>query len=548
MNRIKFIFLSLLSLSFLASCENEVLDDLRENINPPVEELPALTAGNADFSNYVALGASFTAGFTDNGLFIAAQENSFPKTIADRFALAGGGDFRQPLMNDNFGGLALNGNRIADPRLVFGGAGPVPLESVIGPVEVTTDIATNNPSGPFNNLGVPGAKSFHLVANGYGNIANLPNANPYAVRMTGENPNASILELAIAQSPTFFTLSEIGGNDVLGYATTGGNGTNPITDPVIFDQALGGLVNGLTSTGADGVIANLPDITSLSYFTTVPHNPLDPSDPNFGPLIPTLNTVYGALNQVYLFLQSQGAINDADIRSVVFSNDAANPIVVVDENLPDLSAQITQILAVSPDFAALLGQFGLPPQAAPQVAALFGQFYGQSRPATAQDLVTLPAASIIGQVDPQTAAFLESQGLPPALAAQFSARGVTLPMEDTFVLLPEEQQEIADATFAYNSSISAIADANGLALVDLNSILIEASTVGIQFDEYFLNTDLVFGGLVSLDGIHLTARGYALMANAFLQAIDEQYGSNFAASGNLARAGDFPTNFAPDLQ
>jgi len=548
MKPIKFLVISLLSLSFLASCENDVLDDLRENITPPVEELPALTAGSADFSNYVAIGASFTAGFTDNGLFIAAQENSFPKTIADRFALAGGGEFRQPMMNDNFGGLALAGNRLTDPRLVFGGAGPVPLESVIGPVEVTTDIVTNNPTGPFNNLGVPGAKSFHMVANGYGNIANLPNANPYAVRLTGENPNASMLELAIAQNPTFFTLSEVGGNDVLGYATTGGNGTNPITDPALFDQALGALVSGMLSTGADGAIGNLPDITSLSFFTTVPHNPLDPSDENFGPLIPTLNTVYGALNQVYAFLQFQGAINDADVRSVVFSESSANAIVIVDENLPDISAQIAQVLAASPDFAALLAQFGLPPEAAPQVAALFGQFYGQSRPATEQDLVTLPAASVIGQVDEQTAAFLESQGLPPALAAQFSARGVTLPMNDTFVLVPEEQQEIADATFSYNSSISAIAEANNLALVDLNSILIEASTVGVQFDDYFLNTDLVFGGLVSLDGVHLTARGYALMANSFLEAIDEQYGSNFAESGNLAKAGDFPTNFAPDLQ
>jgi hypothetical protein len=549
MKPIKFILLSFISLAFLASCENEVLDDLRENINPPVEELPALTAGNADFSNYVALGASFTAGFTDNGLFIAGQENSFPKTIADRFALAGGGAFTQPLMNDNFGGLALAGNRITDPRLVFGGAGPVPLESVIGPVEVTTDIATNNPTGPFNNLGVPGAKSFHLLASGYGNIANFPSAaNPYAVRMTGDNPNASILELAIAQNPTFFTLSEIGGNDVLGYAISGGNGSDPLTDPAVFDQSLGLIVNGLVSTGADGAIANIPDITSLSYFTTVPHDPLDPSDDSFGPLIPTLNTVYGALNQVYLFLQSQGAINDAEVRSVVFSQDMANPIVIVDENLVDLSAQITQVLAASPDFAALLALFGLPPEAAPQVAALFGQFYGQSRPATEADLVTLPAASLIGQVDTQIAAFLESQGLTPELAAQFSARGVTLPMEDTFVLLPEEQQEIANALFAYNSSISALANANNLALIDLNSLLIEASTVGVQFDEYFMNTDLVFGGLVSLDGIHLTARGYALMANAFLEAIDEQYGSNFKPSGNLAKAGDFPTNFAPNLE
>ena len=38
-----------------------------------------------------------------------------------------------------------------------------------------------------------------------------------------------------------------------------------------------------------------------------------------------------------------------------------------------------------------------------------------------------------------------------------------------------------------------------------------------------MNTDLVFGGLVGLDGVHLTARGYALMANKFLEAIDADF-------------------------
>ena len=39
MKNIKYILLSLVTLSFLVSCENEVLDDLRENINPPVRTL-----------------------------------------------------------------------------------------------------------------------------------------------------------------------------------------------------------------------------------------------------------------------------------------------------------------------------------------------------------------------------------------------------------------------------------------------------------------------------------------------------------------------------
>lgn len=548
MKKLKYITLSLLTLGMVA-CENELVQDLRDRANTNDEPLPELTTGTADFSNYVAVGASFTAGFTDNALFIAAQENSFPNIIASKFALAGGGVFNQPLMNDNFGGLAVGGNRITDPRLVFGGAGPVPLEAVIGPVTVSTDIAVNNPTGPFNNLGIPGAKSFHLVAPGYGNLANFPAAaNPYAVRVTGNTPNASILELAMAQSPTFVTISEVGGNDVLGYATTGGDGTNPITPTATFDASLNALVAGLTANGAQGVIGNLPNITSLSHFTTVPHNPLDPSNPDFGPLIPTLNSLFGALNGVYAFLESQGAIDDAAERTIIFSETEASAVVIVDENLANISTLITQTLLANPAFPAFLAQFGLPPEAAPQVAGLLGVVYGQSRQATADDLFVLPSSSVIGTVNEDFFAFLQSQGLPPAVAGQFSVEGVTLPLEDKWALVPEEQAEIAVATEAYNGTISAVASANGLALVDLNSILVEASTTGIMFDDFNMNTDLVFGGLVSLDGIHLTARGYALMANSFLKAIDATYGSNFEASGNLAKAGDYPTNYSPSLQ
>ena len=59
------------------------------------------------------------------------------------------------------------------------------------------------------------------------------------------------------------------------------------------------------------------------------------------------------------------------------------------------------------------------------------------------------------------------------------------------------------------------------------------------FDNFNMTTDLVFGGLVSLSGIHLTARGYALMANEFLEQIDATYGSNFGASGSMVKAGNF---------
>ena len=167
MKNIKYILLSAILIGF-TSCNEDDSNDMIE------EPLPELTTGSADFSKYVSLGASFTAGYTDGALFKASQQSSFPNILAQQFAVGGGGAFTQPLMNDNYGGLAAGGTRIASPRLVFGGAGPVPLENVIGPVTVSTDILLNNPAGPFNNMGVPGAKSYHLLANGYGNAAGLP--------------------------------------------------------------------------------------------------------------------------------------------------------------------------------------------------------------------------------------------------------------------------------------------------------------------------------------------------------------------------------------
>lgn len=527
MKNIKYIVLSILTLG-LVSCENEPLNELRDRNNDEGTTivLPDLTSGSADFSNYVAIGPSFTAGFTDNGLFIAAQENSFPNIIAGKFANAGGGTFTQPWMNDNFGGLAAGGTRITGPRLVFGGAGPVPLEAVIGPVTVSTDIVLNNPTGPFNNLGIPGAKSFHFIAPGYGNIANFPAAaNPYAVRVTGNTPNATILELATAQNPTFFTADLIGGNDVLGYATAGGDANiDQITDQGTFDFAFNTIITAL-SANAKGVVTNIPYVTSLPYFTTVPHNPIPLDAATAGFL--NSGSAYGAYNAgldgVLAFLSAPGNVGtlqflfpaptpeeslnlataEMERRKIMFEAGAGNAVVIIDEDLTDLTS--------------------------------FNPALVNMRQATADDLVVLPASSFIGTEavpgNPQT------------------VNGVAIPLADRWILTPEEQAEVAAAVDGFNATIAAVASSNeNVVMVDVNSILQQASSTGIMFDDYNLNTDLVFGGLVSLDGVHLTARGYALMANSFLQAIDAAFGSNFEASGNLAKAGDFPTNYSPTLQ
>lgn len=510
MKNIKYILLSAVVLGFTACVEPEdVLED--NGIDTSTSQpLPALTAGSADFSKFVSIGASFTAGITDGALFNASQQNSFPNIMAEQFGKVGGGSFTQPMMSGNFGGLALGGTRIADPRLVFGGAGPIPLEAAIGPVTVATDIAINNPTGPFNNMGVPGAKSFHLLSDTYGNIAGVGSyANPYFVRMAS-SPTATMLGDAMAQAPTFFSLSLIGGNDVLGYATSGGTGVdqtgnlNPatygrydITDPNVFAQAFSTIITTLSSGGAKGVVTNIPNITDLAHFTTVPHNPVPLDAASAG----ALNQGYAAYNGALAATQGPnipqnplfGALSAEEVakRTISFSAGEGNALVIIDENLTDLSA------------------YGLP----------------SYRQATEDDLFVLSLSSLIPQ-----------------------GYGTQIPLEDRWALTPEEQINIQNATNAYNATITSIALANDLALVDLQSILNQAATTGIPFDDYIVTADLVTGGMISLDGIHLTSRGYAFMANKFLEAIDTQFGSNFMDSGNLAKAGDYPTNYSPALQ
>lgn len=501
----KYKWLMLLLAGVVVGCSS---DDDNEIIVEPVE----YTSGSADFSTYVALGNSLTSGYTDGALFRAGQLNSIPNILAQQFELAGGGEFVQPLVTDNIGGLLLGGNVIAEPRLYFNGSAPVRRSAT-----PTTDVSTRL-TGPFNNMGVPGAKSFHLMAQGYGNVAGVATgqANPYFARFASSN-TASMLGDAIAQDPTFFSLW-IGNNDVLSYATSGGAGvnqagnqnpatygSNDITDPGVFAQVYSGIVTTLKATGADGVVANIPNVMTIPYFTTVPHKPLSPANPGFGPLIPTLNQTFAGLNQVF---QALGVPE----RSIVFSTTAASAVVVKDESLPNLGAQITGAL--------MQGGLDAP------TAQLFGMLYGQARQATANDLLVLPSSSIIGQVNATAYEMLVGMGLPQATAGQLAVNGVTYPLEDKWVLLPSEQAEVLAATTAFNQTIKTVAETNGFAFVDVNAILNQVATTGVAFDEFSLNAKLVFGGAFSLDGVHPTARGKAFIANKFIEAINAKYGSN----------------------
>ncbi|MBB4118751.1 lysophospholipase L1-like esterase [Mesonia hippocampi] len=504
-NYFKYTIASVIAVGMF-SCEPEF-----EN---SVEDQGFYSNGDADFSTYVSVGNSLTAGYADNALYKQGQENSFPNIVAHQLKHVGGGDFTQPLMNDNLGGLLFDGQVIATTRLVLGvdaEGNPTPKNIAGAP---STEI-TQTLTGTYNNMGVPGAKSFHLLLEGYGNAANLAigKANPYFVRFRSSE-NATVIGDAVKQNPSFFSLW-IGNNDVLSYATSGGAGTdqtgnldpstygaNDITDPNVFASVYSQEVDALMQSATSGVLINIPNVAYTPYFTTVPYAPLDPSNPSFGPMIPQLNETYGMLNNVFAYL-------NVPERSIVFSETAANPVVIKDEDLTDLSTEITQVL-----MANGLNQ---------TVATLMGMQYGQARQATPEDLLVLTSRGVIGELNQEHLEALLAMNVPQEIAAQLSVNGITYPLTDQWVLTNTEQAIVNQATAAYNAVIEGLATAKNLAFVDANAMMEQLANGGITYDGGMVTSAFATGGAFSLDGIHLTPRGNAIMANYIIRALNETY-------------------------
>ena len=231
---------------------------------------------------------------------------------------------------------------------------------------------------------------------------------------------------------------------------------------------------------------NLPSVTSIPFFTTVPTNaiPLDAQTAAF------LNSQFAAYNtQILPGLANFNLISaqEAESRQINFV-EGQNFVTIVDEDLTDIST----FLQAPP--------FSLDAQTAGLLAQL--------RQATSSDLIPLTSAGNLG-VD------LAGDGT--------LISGVSVPLGDADVLTVGEQMLIENARLAYNTTIEALAEANGLALYDASADLAQLANGGIEFDGGVATDVFVTGGAFSLDGVHPSPRGYAITANGILEAIERTY-------------------------
>ncbi len=484
----------------LAACDTHITDAV-DDFEP--------SAGDADFSTFVVVGDSLSAGYKDGALYEQGQINSYPAILEQQFATVGGGVFKQPLRSSvatgSFIGIPTMGlGSVADRLVVVAGpSASQPLApATIAPTVATPLEGLAGPAltGPFNNFGVPAAKSFHLTLNTYGDPAQLGvSANPFFVRFASA-ANATMIGDAALRVPTFFILW-IGNNDILLNALAGmpgaanptfGTGSFDVTPTATFDAVYPGLVAALKTPTNKGILGNIPRVTDIPNFTTVPYNaiPLDATD------AATLNAQLAAGYDLALnaAIGTLGlTMEEADRRRVSFQ-EGQNPILINDETLLDISPVLAGPLAP----LALLGQ---------------------ARPATQDDLILLAASAKLGVEDPM--------GGPGGTGGTLAVWGVTQPLLDSDVLIKPEVVALDAVRAAYNARIKAEADADpDILLFDAAALLETLNATGLSYGSGGISSTFIRGGGFSLDGVHPTARGNAVIANQMMKLIDNGFGAN----------------------
>ena len=156
------------------------------------------------------------------------------------------------------------------------------------------------------------------------------------------------------------------------------------------------------------------------------------------------------------------------------------------------------------DVTAILIGAGLDPQ----TAALLGQL----RQVKSDDIVILPASSVLGTT--------------PDPSNPTGVVGVSIPLQDVFVLTSTEKARVDTATQSFNAIIEGLAAANELGYVDSNAALAEVASTGHVFNGGVMTNAYVTGGGFSLDGVHLTPRGYAFCANMIIDVVNTTYNAS----------------------
>jgi lysophospholipase L1-like esterase len=235
-----------------------------------------LAAGAAaraqEFTKYVALGDSITAGFQGACLVARHQNASYPAIVAQQLGVT---DFELPLFAEG----PLSANLAINKCLgfVFTGTtvGVGPVSDMLGPTNLGLP-------RPYDNLGIPGANVRDLLnlrqADPNGNTANRFGA---AILRNGSNVSplfgTNAVEQALVLQPDLVSVW-IGNNDVLGAVLAGVALEGVTLTPVAsFEADFTALLGALQANGRTLVVLNVPDVDAVPFANTIPPFVVDPT-------------------------------------------------------------------------------------------------------------------------------------------------------------------------------------------------------------------------------------------------------------------------------
>jgi len=404
----------------------------------------AQDTGTADFTKYVALGDSLTAAFSSGGLEATEQVVSYPAIL--HFQTGAGGTFEQALILEP--GLPSQLQLFSlTPLIIAPGLGMVEFPDLTADPPDPGSFINIFLNRPYDNLGIPGANLDEALSTlcaefdespFYCVILRNPECEPLLTDPIGgqcltDQGGTSSVEQGLSLSPTFIS-AWLGSNDVLGAATSGlvieGVTITPLDSFTADYQQLMAM---LTASGAGLVVANVPDVTSIPFTTTIPWFVVDPATGE-----PVLDSGTG------------------------------QPIGL----LAETSTGIRQL--------------------------------------TPADLVLLSASEALAAGD----------GIPPQLG------GSGLALTNDLVLDADEIAIIDQRILDFNDVILSEAQAAGAAHVDIFSFLRGLNATGVDLGGIQYTTDFLSGGIFSYDGVHPTSFGYAVVAQEFVDVINESFGGS----------------------
>lgn len=171
--------------------------------------------------------------------------------------------------------------------------------------------------------------------------------------------------------------------------------------------------------------------------------------------------------------------------------------------------------------------FGLPPTDPGQFTAAYHQFLGALASTGATVVVSnIPDVTVLPFLVPAPAFQALCHYLPPGVtAADYLVPDITSPtFSGNICMSPAVRpgaliSQVRSAVQTYNGIIAAEARKFGVTVVDVNGLFARVAQHGYEVNGQRLTTAFL-GGLFSLDGVHPTNTGYAIIANEFIKTMN----------------------------